>query len=110
MYRSGGRNRKNPYTKDSRNSKENKDSRNPKKNKNPRNAKENKDSRNPKEDRNPRNTKNKDSRSYHNPHIHPEKRLSWRAEAGYPHMPLLLSYCNILNFSSLQINFNILCS
>ena len=102
MYRSGGRNRKNPYTKDSRNSKENKDSRN---------AKKNKDSRNPKEDKNPRNAKkNKDSRSYHNPHIHPEKRLSWRAEAGYPHMPLLLSYCNILNFSSLQINFNILCS
>ena len=95
MYRSGGRNRKNSYTKDSRNAKKNKNPRNAKENKDSRNAKENKDSYswNSKENKDSGNTKkNKDSRSYHNPHIYPEKRLSWRAEAGYSHMPLLLKF------------------
>ena len=107
MYGSacGSRERNRNYTqntKDSRHSKENKDSwnsenRNAKENKDSRDTK-NKDSRNTEEDKNSRNSKNPSS--YHNSHIHPERLLSWRAESGYPHMPLLLNYSTILDFSS----------
>ena len=113
MYGSACGSREN--TKDSRNSKENKDSwnsenrdtkenkdswnsenRDTKENKNPRNTEEDKNSRNTEEDKNSRNS-----------HIHPDRRLPGRAEPGYPHVPLLLNYFDIVNFSSfLTLNHN----